>query len=69
MARLFRARLKAGGDAGAVQARTGVLLCEEEWKPLNEYNLGTARTEALVVDPDVEIELPCDSPKEVLEDA
>lgn len=56
MARLFKARLKAGGDAGAVQRRTGILLWPGEWKPMNEYLIGSARTEALAADPDVEID-------------
>lgn len=58
MARLFKARLKDGGDAGAVQSRTGVRLWPSgEWKPLSEYNIGAARTEALFADPEVECEL------------
>jgi hypothetical protein len=56
MARLFKARLRDGADAGAVQGRTGILLWPGAWKPLNEYNIGSARVEALCVDPDVEIE-------------
>jgi hypothetical protein len=56
MARLFRARLRAGADPGVVHQRTGVLLWAGEWKALSEFNIGTARTDLLYADPDVEIE-------------